>query len=351
MEAEEMNTAEKTTPGEEKKYYRILSLDGGGIRGLLTCRLLVELDQCYPGFLGKVDLFAGTSTGGILALGLAAGYSPDEMADIYLKKGSLIFTKGFWDRLGDIDRFFNSDYDNKALRAALVDKFGEEGTLGQLNKKVLISSFLLDNDAPWRKTKGKKKQPAVRSWKPKFFHNYDTEDPDDNDCDANAVEVALHTSAAPTFFPLHQGYTDGGVVANNPSMCALAQAVDTKTGQQKLDNIVLLSVGTGATPKYLTGMNERWGYLKWAPSLLSIMMDGVSGVADFQCAKLLNERYRRVNINFTRDIGLDDVSERTLRYLSGEDVPATNREPELKSWKHEIELERDKLANWLNMYF
>jgi patatin-like phospholipase/acyl hydrolase len=338
---------------ESKKYYKILSLDGGGIRGLLTCKMLQELEDCCPGFLDKIDLFAGTSTGGILALGLAAGFSPEEMANIYLKKGSLIFSKGFWDRLGDVDRFFDSDYDNRSLRAALEDQFEKNNLfqLGDLKKNVLISSFCLDNDCPARPPKQKKDSTFVRSWKPKFFHNFETEDENNNDRDERILDVAMHTSAAPTFFPLHEGFADGGLVANNPSMCALAQAVDRNTGRQKLEDVVLLSVGTGATPKFLTGMNDRWGYIKWAPNLISIMMDGVSGVADFQCAKILDERYRRVNIKFDKEIGLDDVSDRTLRYLSGEDVPATDREPELKSWKRQIDLEKQKLEFWINSYF
>lgn len=335
---------------QKKTRYKILSLDGGGIRGLLTCKMLEELENCCPGFLGEIDLFAGTSTGGILALGLAAGFTPQEMADIYLKKGGHIFSKGFWDRLGDLDRFFDSDYDNKALRKALEEQFESNNfhQLKDLKKRVLISSFCLDNESPARPPR--KKKSRVRSWKPKFFHNFETDDPDENDREENIVSVALHTSAAPTFFPLHNGFTDGGVVANNPSMCALAQAVDQETGKQDLNQVVLLSVGTGSTPKYLTGVNDRWGYIKWAPNLLSIMMDGVSGVADFQCSKLLNDRYRRVNIDFTRDIGLDDVSDRTLRYLSGEDVPATNKEPELKSWKAQIDSEKEKHEFWINQY-
>ena len=125
-------------------YYNILSLDGGGIRGLLSCRLLERLERLHLGYLEKVNLFAGTSTGGILALGLAAGLTPSDMADIYQKDGGKIFSKTIWDRVGDIDRFFEADYSNQALEEALRDKFGEM-RLGDLKKNVMISSFRLDS--------------------------------------------------------------------------------------------------------------------------------------------------------------------------------------------------------------
>ncbi|MGE5378724.1 MAG: CBASS cGAMP-activated phospholipase [Bacteroidota bacterium] len=333
---------------ESRKYYRILSLDGGGIRGLLTCRLLEKLETYSPGFISKFDLFAGTSTGGILALGLAAGFSPGEMARIYVEKGDRIFAKGFWDHLGDLDRFIDSDYDNKALKQALEDQFGKDRTLDQLPRNVLISSFCLDSG------EGSEKQRGVRSWKAKFFQNFLS---DESDCKQKVVDVALRTSAAPTYFPLYDNFADGGLVANNPSMCALAQAVDCNTGKQSLENIVMLSVGTGATPKWLDGGNAKWGYVQWAPNLISIMMDGVSGVADFQCRQLLNnnevERYKRVNVNFPEMIGLDDVRKETIGYLNGQQNYRKKDGREEKAWPSLFEsaVKDTQLDLWLDKYF
>jgi patatin-like phospholipase/acyl hydrolase len=282
-------------------YFNILSLDGGGIRGLLSCKLLERLERLYPGYLEKVNLFAGTSTGGILALGLAAGLSPAEIGDLYQKDGTKIFSKNIWDKVGDIDRFYYADYKNNALEEALKNKFGGL-RLGDLKKKVLISSFRLDS--------GSVTKMGVRSWKPKFFQNFDD---DPSDCDQTVVDVALRTSAAPTYFPVYQGFADGGLVANNPSMCAVAQALDKNTGKQKLNKITLLSIGTGVLPKFVKGFNENWGYLQWAPHLITIMIDGVSGVADYQCRQLLGPRYLRLDVLFDRDIGLDNVDE--MSYL------------------------------------
>jgi patatin-like phospholipase/acyl hydrolase len=147
---------------------------------------------------------------------------------------------------------------------------------------------------------------GVRSWKPKFFHNFGD---DPSDCDQSVVAVALRTSADPAYFPLYQGFADGGLVANNPSMCAPAPALHKATGKQRLSKITVLSIGTGVMPKWVTGFNENWGYRQWAPHLITIMMDGVSGVADFQCRQILGPRYLRLNVLFQRDVRLDNVDE------------------------------------------
>lgn len=278
-------------------YFNILSLDGGGIRGILSCRLLERLERLYPGYLEKVSLIAGTSTGGILALGLAAGLTPAEIGEIYRMDGGKIFYNTFWDRLGDIDRLLYADYSNKALEEALTAKFGDM-RLGDLKKRVLISSFRLDS--------GSVTKMGVRMWKPKFFQNFDG---DPSDCDQRVVDVALRTSAAPTYFPLYQGFADGGLVANNPSMCALAQALDKRTGRQRISKVTVLSIGTGIMPKWVMGFNENWGFRQWAPHLISIMMEGVAGVADFQCKQILGPRYLRIDVLFQRNVGLDSVSE------------------------------------------
>ena len=170
--------------------------------------------------------------------------------------------------------------------------------LGDLKKNVMISSFRLDS--------GSITKIGVRSWKPKFFQNFES---DPSDCDQKVVDVALRTSAAPTYFPLYQGFADGGLVANNPSMCAVAQALDKGTGKQRLNKITVLSVGTGVMPKWIIGFNENWGFKQWAPHLITIMMDGVSGVADFQCKQILGSRYLRLNVLFERDISLDNIDE------------------------------------------
>lgn len=277
--------------------YRVLSFDGGGIRGLLTSRLLERLETADPGWLDAVDLFAGTSTGGILALALAAGLPPRRISALYRDQGPHIFADDtILDAVGHLDRLVIADYRNSALRDALQREF-HGMRLRDLPRKVVVSTFDLDSGAV---TKA-----GVRSWKPKFVHNFPE---DSDDAEQLVVDVAMRTTAAPTFFPTWQGFIDGGVAANNPSMCGLAQALDPATGAQDLDGVALLSVGTGVTPKWIEGDDHDWGLVEWAPHLLGIMFDGIAGVADFQCRQILGERYARLDVVLPRPMGMDEAA-------------------------------------------
>ncbi len=279
--------------------YRILSLDGGGIRGVYTAQLLVRLEKQVPGFLSKIDLVAGTSTGGIIAIGLAGGLTPQDLVDLYVNKGTAIFDDSWLDNIMDLGKIGGADYDSTNLKKALVKAYGKDTKLSDLSKKVLVPAFDLDNEATGA---------TPRTWKPKFFHNYKGSDSDGAEL---AVDVAMRTSAAPTFFPAYQGYVDGGVVANNPSLSALTQALDAKAGNQDLKNIKLLSLSTGINPTYIKGKDLDWGYAQWAKPLLSLMIDGVMGVADYQCNQLLNDRYHRLEPILPEAIALDDAKKVT----------------------------------------
>jgi patatin-like phospholipase/acyl hydrolase len=284
--------------------FRILSLDGGGIRGVITAILLQRLTE-QPGlapWLDSVDLIAGTSTGGLIALGLAHGLSLTEIRTLYEKKGNTIFDDSWLDDLLDLGAIIGSEYDNTALGAELKRQFGNT-RLGGLRKHVLITSFDLDNQS---------KDPSARRWKPKLFHNFPGQG---TDRALLAYKVGLYTSAAPTYFPVVDGYVDGGVYANNPSMCALAQALDGRyQGAESLDEIVMLSLNGGTALTYIEGQNLDWGQAQWVKPLIGLMLDGVSGIADYQCSQILSERYHRLapvfppGVNYPLD-GVDRISE------------------------------------------
>jgi patatin-like phospholipase/acyl hydrolase len=277
--------------------YRILSLDGGGIRGVLTAAILERLEQFRPGFLQMIDLFAGTSTGGILALGLASGLTPGEARELYERLAAQVFTDTILDDIMDLGQMVGAQYPNDPLKKVLFEQFGDL-TLGDLPKKVLITSFDLDNE--------KTGPGEFRFWKPKFFHNYPGPGSDSHE---KVVDVALRTSAAPTFFPLYQGFIDGGVVSNNPSMCALAQALEPSTGNQELRNIRLISLGTGYNTKFLSAADDDWGLLRWAPHLVSLILEGSVGLSDYQCRQVLDAHYLRVNPVLPVAISLDNIRE------------------------------------------
>ncbi len=281
--------------------YRILSLDGGGLRGLITARLLQRIgeESGHRDWLDQVDLIAGTSTGGILALALASGRTPEQVAEIYLGQGATIFDDSIWDNIRDIGKLVGAQYSNKALKGVLTKLF-RATTLAQLRTKVTIPAFDLDNQAA---------DPAKRSWKPKIFHNFAGPD---SDGAVSVLDVAMYSSAAPTYFPSVDGYIDGGVFANNPSMVAIAQAISSRNVPAErcaLDEIVLLSVGTGVSPMYVQGQTLDWGYAQWIKPLIELLLDGVSGIADYQSTELLGDRYHRLQPLFgpNESIKLDDV--------------------------------------------
>jgi patatin-like phospholipase/acyl hydrolase len=160
--------------------YRVISIDGGGIRGLVTTILLQRL-VATPGLedlLDSLDLIAGTSTGGILALGIAHGLELERIRDVYVNKGPKIFDDSWLDDLADLGKLRGADYDIAPLRRELKKLFGDV-TLGKLKRRVLIAAFDLDNADP---------DPAKRTWKPKLFHNYPGPN---NDRASLAVDVAL----------------------------------------------------------------------------------------------------------------------------------------------------------------
>ena len=274
--------------------YRILTLDGGGIRGLLSAVLMDELDRRHPDWLSRVDMIAGTSTGGVLALALANGMQPAKLAELYYELGPIIFKDNLLDDVRDLGRMIGADYGTKNLRREL-EKIFSDTRLQDLNKRVLVTAFDLDNEAL---------SPEERSWKPKFFHNFPG---GDSDGERHAADVALYSSAAPTYFPSVDGYIDGGVVANHPGMVALSQTQDRRSeilDRPRIDEIRLLSIGTGQVLSYIKGPIHNWGLVQWAKPLLNLMLDAVSGVPDFQCRQILGANYHRLNYTFPDGEGI-----------------------------------------------
>ena len=308
--------------------YRILSIDGGGVRGLLVTVLLQQLDERLPGWRDRVDLLAGTSTGGIIALGLAKGLTPTDLRILYYDKSPRIFGDSFLDDIRDLGRVVGAEFSNRDLRQEVERVFGAT-RLQDLGKRVLISAFDLDNEDP---------DPAKRTWKPKFFHNFPGTDTDGG---LRVADVAMYTSAAPTYFPSVDGYVDGGVAANNPSMAAVAQALDRRSRvspRPSVDDIALLSIGTGRSLSRITGKRHDWGYAQWAKPLLRLMFDAVSGIPDFQCQQILGNSYHRIDYTFRpgQEVDLADH---------------TARDRLVKIGEQEMEAEVDQAAAWLKKHW
>jgi patatin-like phospholipase/acyl hydrolase len=193
----------------------VVSIDGGGVRGIVPVIVMQRL-AAEPGldsWLDRAELIAGTSTGGLIALSIAAGLSLAELRDLYTTRAGIVFKDSVLDDLRDVGKVFGADYDVHNLETEAHRVLGDR-TLAQLTKRVLVPAFDLDNGAA-----------TDRRWKAKLFHNFPGPD---SDGDALAYRVAVATAAAPTYFASYDGYVDGGVFATNPSMCALAQTQDAR---------------------------------------------------------------------------------------------------------------------------
>lgn len=274
--------------------YRIVALDGGGIRGLTTTVLLERVAALRPNSLQRVDLWAGTSIGGVLALALAAEVTPTAMRQAFLERGAKLLLDSA--RLPGMAT--KAHYDNLNLQRFMRELFGDL-TLGDLPGNVLVTAFNLDT--------GMTNPDRMRRARLKVFHNFPGPT---GDRDVPVVDVAMATSAYPVFFPIYKGHVDGGVAAVNPSLCALAQALDAGTGKQRLEDVVLLSVSTGHGPNYIEVLDDGdWGWEQWSVDyrILGATMSTDGPLVDYQSARLLGQRYHRVDPQFDEPIRFNDV--------------------------------------------
>ena len=207
-----------TNPQPQVPCRRILSIDGGGIRGTFPAACLAALERHLPKPIGcYFDLIAGTSTGGIIAIGLALGLRASELLDLYEHRGPEIFGQGrgrlanaITRKLCAARRFVTPKYRSGALRGVLDDVLGER-RIGDARTRLLIPA--------WNPVAR-----AVHVYKTAHHARFRT------DYRCLVVDAAMATAAAPTYFPRHvardaTGLTDGGTWANNPIALAVVEAV------------------------------------------------------------------------------------------------------------------------------
>lgn len=284
---------------------KVLSLDGGGVKGYLTAKILFNIETLLNqenneniNIGQRFDLIVGTSTGGIIACALSIGKSAKEIFELYETLIPKIFTP-------KSRGFFKAKYSNKALKEEL-EGILENKTLKDVKTKLCITSVDVENSSP-------------------RFHKSDYFDRNAPRQDEKLIDLALATSAAPTYFPLidakhSTNLTDGGVVANNPSLVALIDAMQLANN---IEDISLLSIGTGEQchMPYDVEKLKNSGKIRWmfgskknktinifpnGSPLLELLMESQSKLAHFQAGFLLKERYLRINPKLSISIELDD---------------------------------------------
>lgn len=326
-----------------KPKFKILSIDGGGIRGIIPCTILKFIETQIGGNLCETfDLIAGTSTGGIITLGLTTKkpndsnpYYAEEMLNLYKDNGHLIFAKRQKDFLSRVGSIFNktraitaNPYEITNLENLLRDYFGDE-TLKNSKTKVLITTY------------------DINEGKPFYFSSRLAELLDDEKIKENFMvrDVARSTSAAPTYFEPFVtkdrdsndlAFVDGGVFANNPSILAYGEAKELWKFQSKktFNPIVaptdddlpfyLLSIGTGLIRHKISGQDaKKWRTAQWLnPLLSSVFMQSVTESTHYTLQHLLppyengTPRYQRFNVVIPEENAeMDDASDENIAKL------------------------------------
>jgi uncharacterized protein len=317
------------------KKIRILSIDGGGIRGIISCIILKYIEEQLQNLdhpdakIGDYfDLIAGTSTGGLVAAILLfpdengkARYNVQDALDLYAKKGDTIFHVSFWEQLINPFGFLNEKISEKNLEIQLKSFFGNL-QIKDFIKPCLITSY------------------DIEARKSKFFTSHDAYDPLEN---FYAKDVCRATAAAPTYFEparvksfYGQEFTlvDGGVYANNPSLCAYAEARkiafrEVLKDEEKIDfpsvkDMILVSIGTGTVSKsYHFRDLENAGKLKWVTPLIDILLSSNVETVDYHLEKMFETLGPRNSKNYHRlmpDLHnaspeMDDTSKKNISEL------------------------------------
>jgi hypothetical protein len=276
------------------RNFRILALDGGGLRGTFTAAVLAKWDDMLKAgggnnLISHFDLVAGTSTGAILAIGLAMGLKPHEILEFYEKKGSQIFPK---DR--KLRHWLKSKHDSATLRDLLTEVYGDK-TLGanSLCRLVIPTVRAKQGQAEAIVTPHSPDRTAYR--------------------DISAVDAALASSAAPTYFDevtfdgaiALEKFLDGGVWANNPILPALAEAV--RHLKIPLDRIDVLSIGTLSSECDFTEQLGK-GKVGWAPHSVDLFFAAQEHGALVLAESFLGPtRHVRVNQQTPDEIKMDDA--------------------------------------------
>lgn len=281
---------------------RILSIDGGGIRGVVSCIWLDGVaqalrDTARPDLIASFDLLAGSSTGAMIACALGLGLSPAQAGQLYRIHRHTIFPGmpgRLWSRLGRVLQSGPSAprYDGRGLERVLREVFGE-ARLGELSQPTLLLAY------------------DTISRKPVVFKSFRPEH-----ADLKIWEVCRASAAAPTYFPAHgmdvegraHSLIDGGLVANNPTACAIAEALRKDERLQGSDDLVVLSVGSGERNRPIDLASAReWGALEWAIPIIDVLFDGSTDSVDYIAQQLVGDGYFRMQAELL--VGLDDLDD------------------------------------------
>lgn len=324
----------------DRKKYKILTIDGGGIRGMIPALLLAEIEKrTQKPIFSLFDLIAGTSTGGILALGLTkprlntetadkltqAEYTAADLSELFIEYGVEIFYEPLFEKiLGPLEDIFLQPKYASTSRVEMLKQYFGDSLIENNLKEVFVTSYDIEQRIPILFTNKREKQ-QIESQR---FRNL---------CAGfSLLDAALATSATPTYFPPHRITTDhnnndfytlvdGGVLANNPAQLAISEAkISSKREANRVlntEDILMVSLGTGSlTSVYPYNEVKNWGLLQWGRPLLNIMFDGSSEVVAGELERLFASNNPETTSSYYRfqtflDTELEEIDKTTLRNI------------------------------------
>lgn len=248
---------------DSDQRFSVLSIDGGGLRGIFAAAVLASLERdTGTRITDHFDLVVGTSTGGIIALGLGMGMSPEEILALYIDNADSIFPARRRRVLTKPLSLIRAKYKADGLQGVVQRVFGDTLLCESVVPLVIPSYNIGENAVYLFKTPHHER--LRRDWRVPIW------------------QVAMATTAAPTFFPAyslpgdHVRLVDGGVWANSPSMVGIVEAVSMFG--QSLDHIRLLSLGTTVAASYRPRRLDRGGLIQWvrSPNVAQVLLTGQS---------------------------------------------------------------------------
>lgn len=284
-----------------KKTIRVLSIDGGGTRGLFPATMLHELEQASGRSVTDIfDVIVGSATGGIITVAISAGMKMEDIMDIYLNKATYILPSSFWRKLWNPFNLFAPRYPSANLKRLLEEKVGAAKTLADVKQRFGTDTIFLYGTLDMSPDLQPGETPAFKV----VIYNsamatYQQE---------KLVDIAMRTSAAAVNLPLYQRYSESGSYANDPSLIGLTFCMNRQRGKQQgvsllennalglgagPDDIKFLSLGCGSDGKSYVPRDEigkgNWGMIKWMGKLISLVIETNMVAGRYCMEQLLDE--------------------------------------------------------------
>jgi patatin-like phospholipase/acyl hydrolase len=291
-----------------KKPIRVLSIDGGGTRGLFPATILRQMETATGRPVTELfDVIVGSATGGIITVALSAGMTIPDIMDIYLRQANYILPRSFWRRIWNPLNLFAPKYPSRNLKKLLAEKMGTETTLADARKRFGTDTIFLCGTLDMSPELQTGEVPAFKVViYNSAMSNYENE---------KLIDLAMRTSAAPINLPLYQRYSESGTYANDPTLIALSFLMNRQKAEQdgvsylednrlglglEPEDIRFLSLGCGTDGGSYTERKKigkgNWGMIKWMSKLIHLVIETNMVASQYYMHQFLNEdQYMRLS--------------------------------------------------------